>query len=113
MTPEGKVKQKVKKVLKQYSVWDYWPVPSGFGRRTVDVLGLYYGHFFAIEVKRPGKEPTELQARELEDIARKGGVTFVIDGDEGVGRLNDWLEQMRLDNEHGEERAISEGRGVA
>ena len=66
-----------------------------------------------IEVKRPGKEPTELQARELEDIARKGGVTFVIDGGEGVGRLNDWLEQMRLDNEHGEERAISERRGVA
>jgi hypothetical protein len=101
MTPEGKVKAKIKKLLKQYPLWDYWPVPSGFGRRTVDALGLYCGHFFAIEAKRPGKDPTALQARELEDIAAKGGTTFVIDDDEGVQALAEWLEGIRVTNDDG------------
>lgn len=95
MTPEGKVKQKIKKVLAKHDLWQYWPVPSGFGRRTVDALCLYYGRFFVIEAKRPGKEPTALQARELEDIKKKGGVAFVIDNDEGVQALDEWLEEMR------------------
>lgn len=98
MTPEGKVKAKVKALLleykERYGMWEYWPVPSGFGRRTVDVLGLFLGYFFAIEVKRPGKKPTALQARELELIAQSGGTTFEISDEAGVKRLEDWLDAM-------------------
>lgn len=56
------------------------------------MVGLFRGHAFAIEVKRPGKEPTSLQGRELALIAMCGGAVFVIDGDDGVAELKAWLD---------------------
>ncbi len=94
MTPEGKVKAKIRKILKRFGCWHYWPVPSGFGRRTVDVLGLYKGHAFAIEAKAPGKEPTDLQYKELREITNQGGEPFIISDDEGLKDLEIWLESI-------------------
>jgi Holliday junction resolvase len=42
-----------------------------------DLIGCYQGKFFAIEVKRDGKEPTELQKWNLEQIRRAGGYSMV------------------------------------
>lgn len=42
-----------------------------------DFLGCYKGKFLAIEVKRDGREPTELQATFLEEVRRAGGIGFV------------------------------------
>lgn len=92
-TPEGKVKKAIKKVLDASGCWQYWPVPSGFGRRTVDVLGCHMGDFFAIEAKAPGKKPTRQQEMELEDIADVGGTVFVIDSVDKVQTLKEWLER--------------------
>jgi hypothetical protein len=60
-------------------VWTHWPVPSGYGRSTVDCIGCVGGQMFAIETKAPGKKPTPLQEGELRAIDRAGGDTFVID----------------------------------
>ena len=80
MTPEGKVKKAVRELLNRYKgLYQYWPVPSGYGRATVDVLGCYQGHFFAIEVKAPGKLPTARQRTVLDEIVQSGGTIFVID----------------------------------
>jgi hypothetical protein len=98
MTPEGKVKAKVKKLLKKFepSVWGDWPVPAGYGKSTVDYIGCNMGRFFAIETKAHGKHPTPLQALCLQEIERKGGKTFVIGSNGGVddpafGELEEWL----------------------
>ena len=46
---------------------------------SADILGIQYfsGKFIAIEVKRPGKEPTELQKNFLNIIKSQGGIAFV------------------------------------
>lgn len=92
-TPEGKVKKAIKKALDASGCWQYWPVPSGFGRRTVDVLGLHKGDFFAVEAKAPGKKPTRQQEAELAKITSEGGITFVFDNVADVQTLKEWLER--------------------
>ena len=80
MTPEGKVKRKIKRVLARYDrLWGDWPVPGGYGKSTLDYIGNAGGRFFAIEAKAPGEEPTTLQENAMRDIRRAGGATFVID----------------------------------
>ena len=95
MTPEGKIKFKIKKVLDKYesSIYSYMPVPGGYGKQTVDYLGCFHGRFFAIEAKRPGKDPTTKQAQVLADVMIAGGMTFVINDDESLARFERWLEQ--------------------
>ena len=92
-TPEGKVKLKVKKVLAKYRelryIYEHWPVPSGFGRSTLDCLASIQGLAFAIETKAPGEKPTPLQQTYIEDMHRAGMKVFVIDGD--TTELEDWL----------------------
>jgi hypothetical protein len=98
VTPEGRVKQRLRNLLKGYSgVYLYWPVPSGYGRTTLDVLGCYRGKFFAVETKAEGKKPTLRQHTELEAIARAGGRVFVISGTESpvFGELRAWLDTLR------------------
>ncbi len=44
-----------------------------------DIIGqMRDGQFLAIEVKRPGKQPTEEQATFLEHVQAHGGVAFVV-----------------------------------
>jgi hypothetical protein len=96
-TPEGRVKAKIRDVLNRHEgLWQYWPVPSGYGRRTVDVIGCFRGFFFAIEAKRDGEEPTELQREELLAMRDAGGVTFVIAGEHHIGlaSLESWLQEL-------------------
>lgn len=44
-----------------------------------DLLICYRGRFVAIEVKMPGKKPTEMQTRVMEEICAAGGIAFVAD----------------------------------
>lgn len=95
MTPEGKIKKKIKVVLDNYkchNIYVYMSVPGGYGASTLDYIGCLYGRFFAIEAKRPGGKPTPRQEALIELKMRPAGAAvFVIDGDEGVALLNDWL----------------------
>lgn len=96
-TPESKVKAKVRELLRNYpGAYTYWPVPSGYGRTTLDVLGCYRGRFFSIETKAPGKKPTLRQMQELNGIERAMGKTFVIAGvdDPAIGQLASWLDEL-------------------
>jgi hypothetical protein len=99
-TPEGKVKQIIRDLLAEYDgMYAYWPVPSGFGKRTIDVLGCYRGLFFAIEAKRDGKQPTLLQVGTINDIEKAMGKTFVIAGEGSpvLGELRAWLDKATRD----------------
>lgn len=96
MTPEGRVKAQINKVLKAYApeLWKYMPVPSGYGKQALDYICCYRGVFFSIEAKKPKGEPTTLQLGTIEDIEAAGGKTFVIDGD--TTELEKWLRIQEL-----------------
>lgn len=95
MTPEGKVKAKVKRILAKFAstTWVDMPVPSGFGKSTLDFIGCNLGRFFVIETKRDKKEPTRLQWAMIHKVIACGGRAFVICGDDSpvLRELEEWL----------------------
>lgn len=96
-TPEGRVKAKLRSILKRYAgIHTYWPVPSGYGGSTLDVLGCYRGRFFAVETKAEGKKPTLRQTGDLQSIERAMGRTFVIIGTNSpvFDELTAWLDHL-------------------
>ncbi len=97
MTPEGKVKASIKSILDPHKPALYYdmPVPSGYGKSTLDFIGCYYGRYFAIEAKRPRKEPTSRQNGTIEDMSLAGGAVFVVIGDQGLDVLERWLVEIK------------------
>jgi hypothetical protein len=92
MTPEGKVKEAVKKYLKSEEIFWYMPVSNGMGVMgipdllccipltiTEDMVGKTLGVFAGIETKAPGKikNSTPNQKRMLREISEAGGVAIV------------------------------------
>ena len=86
-TPEGKVKDKVVKILKQYGVYYYFPVTGGFGMSGIpDIICCHNGRFIAIECKAGKNKTTALQDAHLARIRAAGGVAVVIN-EENVNGL--------------------------
>lgn len=81
-TPEGQVKDAVRKVLSGYKIYGYWPVPSGYGKATLDFIGCINGWYFAIETKASGEKPTPRQLLTIKEMNDAGAIVFVIDGQE-------------------------------
>lgn len=80
MTPEGKVKAKVKKILQEAGAYYAMPMGTGFGHSGVpDFLICKAGLFYGIECKANGNKPTALQLYEMQKIRDAGGVTLVVD----------------------------------
>ena len=79
LTPERKVKDKVKKVLKELGAYYAMPATGGYGSSGVpDFLVCYRGRFFGLECKANGGKTTALQEKNLEDIRKNGGTALVI-----------------------------------
>ena len=93
-TPESRVKAKVKKLLKEHGAYQFWPVQTGYGAKTLDCLACHRGYFVAIETKAPGKKPTDLQWVTVEQIQMSGGIAMVVDGDGALSRLDEILEEI-------------------
>lgn len=80
LTPEGKIKAKVVKILRDEGVYYFFPATHGYGRSGVpDIICCVAGKFLAIECKAGGNKPTALQVREIETIRQAGGVAVVTD----------------------------------
>ena len=78
MTPEGKVKLAVRKILDDLRIYHFSPFMAGMGRAGVpDIIACHKGRFVAIECKAGKGKTTALQDRELNAIADAGGYTFV------------------------------------
>jgi penicillin-binding protein-related factor A (putative recombinase) len=94
VTPEGKVKEAIKKALKARNI-PYWMViPNAMGnsRGMADFIGILPdGRFLAIEAKADGKSKnlTVHQKKFLDDIGSNGGKAFV------VSNLEELEEAMR------------------
>lgn len=80
MTPEGKVKEKAKRILDSIGAYHFMPATGGYGRSGIpDIVGCLNGVFFAIECKANGGRPTALQLREIDRINVAGGFAIVVD----------------------------------
>ena len=97
-TPEGHVKAKLRRLLNDYTegMYTYWPVPFGYGKTSLDVLGCYRGRFFSVETKADGKKPTLRQTTEIQAIGKAMGKTFVMAGvsDPAFDDLIQWLDEI-------------------
>ena len=79
LTPEGKVKEKVKAILKRRGVWYCMPRGQTYGRAGIpDFLCCYRGRFIAIETKAGRGKATSLQLRELNDIVAHFGCALIV-----------------------------------
>ena len=82
MTPEAKVKDKVKKILKSLGAYYTMPMGVGYGNAGVpDFIVCYEGKFFGIECKAGNGKTTLLQDKNLRDIEAAKGVALVINED--------------------------------
>lgn len=93
-TPEGRVKDEVKRILKALNIYYFMPHMAGYGRVGVpDFVCSVKGRFVGIECKAGTSQPTTLQAHELEAIKASGGVAIVVN--EGALRgLADYLRSL-------------------
>jgi len=91
MTPEGKVKAKVVKLLKARGVYYFFPATHGYGRSGVpDIICCLRGKFVAVECKAGKNTTTVLQDREIDAIRNAGGDVFVIN-ESNLHELEDYL----------------------
>ena len=94
-TPEGKVKAAVRKILTRLGIYHFMPPGMGLGRSGIpDIIGCYQGRFIAIECKAGYGKATALQMRELNAIAKAGGLACLVNEtciDELEERLLAWI----------------------
>jgi hypothetical protein len=97
-TPEGKVKDKIKTMLKSYGpeIYYFMPAMGTFGKAGIpDIVCCIKGWFIGIEVKadKHKNPPTELQKKNLREIQLAGGLSFVVDA-EDLDVLNARLDDI-------------------
>ena len=79
MTPEGKVKEKVKRLFKAMDVYYAMPATGGYGASGVpDFLVCLKGRFIGVECKAGKGKVTALQQHNIDSINRAGGVALVV-----------------------------------
>lgn len=92
MTPEGRIKAKVKEVLKAHGAYWHMPVQSAYGAPSLDFIGCHRGRYYGIETKAGDKTPTKRQAGTMAAIENAGGKTFLINEVTGMQELEEWLK---------------------
>ena len=92
-TPEGKVKDKGKALLKKYGAYYTMPVMTGMATNgTPDFAVCHKGRYLAIEAKADESgAPTELQWVRLREVEKAGGDTMVIHAG-NLAVLENWLK---------------------
>ena len=98
LTPEAKVKKKVKEILDQMGVYHFSPMQNGMGRAGIpDIIGCLEGQFLGIECKAGKGTTTALQERELTRIQNAGGYALVVN-ETNINQL--WEIKEWIQNKH-------------
>lgn len=90
-TPEGVVKNKVKKLLTEFNAYWHCPVQNGMGAPSLDFICCHEGRYFGIETKAGNKKPTPRQETTMNQIRLAGGLAFLVNEVEGLQELREWL----------------------
>ena len=98
MTPEGKVKKQVKRILAEYKRGMYYhmPMQNGMGRPSLDFVGAYRGWPFAIETKAGNAPLTVRQHATIVEMENAGIAVFVIRHENQMLILQDWLTYITM-----------------
>jgi hypothetical protein len=92
MTPERRVKAKVRKVLDKLGAYYVMPVTGGYGNSGApDFLVCLHGRFVGIECKAGKNTTTPLQEKNLRQLSQAGGVALVVN-DENVDGVEEMLK---------------------
>ena len=79
MTPEGKVKLRVKFLLTSVNAYYFLPATHGYGSSGVpDIVACINGRFVGIECKAGKGKTTPLQEKNLNAITQAGGLSVVV-----------------------------------
>ena len=79
MTPEGKVKLRVKFLLTSVNAYYFSPVTYGYGSSGIpDIVACINGRFVGIECKAGKGKTTALQEKNLNAITQAGGLSIVV-----------------------------------
>lgn len=81
MTPEGKVKEKVKKVFKEFGAYYHMPVQNGMGKPSLDFICCHKGRFLAVETKAEKGQLTLRQQATIDEMQKAGAIVLVIRGE--------------------------------
>lgn len=93
-TPESKVKDKIKALFKQHSIYYAMPIGTGYGNSGVpDFLACVQGHFLAVEAKAGKGQATALQLKHINQIKAQGGTALIIN-EQNLHELATLLEQL-------------------
>lgn len=113
VTPEGKIKKKVRAVLDEFAEpvtvrhmyadmdWavkklkQFWPVPNGMGASDLDCIVCYYGRYISIETKAEAKRPTPRQNLTIAEVMGADGIALVIYDDAGIDLLREVLQEIK------------------
>ena len=94
MTPERRVKAKVRKVLDKLGAYYVMPVTGGFGNSGApDFLVCLHGRFVGVECKAGKNTTTPLQEKNLRQLSQAGGIALVVN-DENVDVFETELSRM-------------------
>lgn len=98
-TPEGKVKAKLDKMLKEFEpdLWFFAPQSGIYGRSGVpDRIACYYGRFYGIECKAGNtRQLTDLQVATMQKILGAGGHCWTVVDDATIEDLREHLIAMK------------------
>jgi hypothetical protein len=72
---EAEITKQIRDLLDALGVFHYKAWQGMMSKKGVsDIIGCYKGRFFAIEVKRPGRHPTDAQQLFLKQVTEAGGL---------------------------------------
>lgn len=106
MTPEGKVKARVKALLKRFGAYYHMVVQNGMGAPSLDFVGCHeititpdmvgkkLGLFFAVETKAGNKDMTDRQKQTASEMRKSGAEVFLVNDVEGLAELEQWLKEV-------------------
>lgn len=95
MTPEGAVKNEIKKLLKKMRKTFFWFVQDRFTAGIPDVIGCCRGLFFALEIKAPGERPNTLQTIVLRLLRAAGAKA---DWTDSVEKARTFLNEVEYES---------------
>jgi hypothetical protein len=99
MTPEGKIKQSVKKLLNEYKcIFWFMPQSGIYGKNgAADFICCVDGWYVEIETKAPGEKQRLSQVARERDVVRSGGRYVLVDGDESLEKLGMIIDDLIYD----------------